>query len=203
LKTKFYYHRHSNHLVENDEKFKNDYNEIISVINSVSDEELVKGFNQRKMIRPNTKSLSEPVNYLLKEKLLQLGWKSESGIFKEPPYNQGNRSRWRLDFAKNKISIEVAFNHQEATAHNIMKPVLASELNHVKKDIQTELGIIIVATEAMKKERNVDSAIGTFEKFIEYFKPYNNLITVPIVLIGLEKPNTFYVDKKTKEIKLV
>ncbi len=203
MKTKFYYHRHSNHLVENDEKFKNDYNEIISVINSVSDEELVKGFNQRKMIRPNTKSLSEPVNYLLKEKLLQLGWKSESGIFKEPPYNQGNRSRWRLDFAKNKISIEVAFNHQEATAHNIMKPVLASELNHVKKDIQTELGIIIVATEAMKKEGNFDSAIGTFEKFIEYFKPYNNLITVPIVLIGLEKPNTFYVDKKTKEIKLV
>ena len=84
-----------------------------------------------------------------------------------------------------------------------MKPVLASELNHVKKDIQTELGIIIVATEAMKKEGNFDSAIGTFEKFIEYFKPYNNLITVPIVLIGLEKPNTFYVDKKTKEIKLV
>ena len=203
MKTKFYYHRHSNHLVENDEKFKNDYNEIISVINSVSDEELVKGFNQRKMIRPNTKSLSEPVNYLLKEKLLQLGWKSESGIFKEPPYNQGNRSRWRLDFAKNEISIEVAFNHQEATAHNIMKPVLASELNHVKKDIQTELGIIIVATEAMKKDGNFDSAIGTFEKFIEYFKPYNNLITVPIVLIGLEKPNTFYVDKKTKEIKLV
>ena len=203
MKTKFYYHRHSNHLVENDEKFKNDYNEIISVINSVSDEELVKGFNQRKMIRPNTKSLSEPVNYLLKEKLLQLGWKSESGIFKEPPYNQGNRSRWRLDFAKNKISIEVAFNHQEATAHNIMKPVLASELNHVKKDIQTELGIIIVATEAMKKGGNFDSAIGTFEKFIEYFKPYNNLITVPIVLIGLEKPNTFYIDKKTKEIKLI
>ena len=63
----------------------------------------------------------------------------------------------------------MAFNHQEATAHNIMKPVLASELNHVQKDIQTELGVIIVATESLKKGGNFDSAIGTFEKFIECF----------------------------------
>jgi hypothetical protein len=83
-----------------------------------------------------------------------------------------------------------------------MKPVLASELNHVKKDIQTELGVIVVATDEMKRKGNFDSAIGTFEKFIEYFKPYNNLITTPIVLIGLEKPDTFYIDNKLKEVKI-
>ena len=113
------------------------------------------------------------------------------------------RNNLSLDYVKNKISIEVAFNHQEATAHNIMKPVLASELNHVKKDIQTELGLIIVATESLKKKGNFDSAIGTFEKFIEYFKPYNNIISIPIVLIGLDKPDDFYIDSKIKEIKLI
>ena len=198
MKTKFYYHRHSNHLVENDEKFKNDYNEIISVINSVSDEELVKGFNQRKMIRPNTKSLSEPVNYLLKEKLLQLGWKSESGIFKEPPYNQGNRSRWRLDFAKNKISIEVAFNHGEAIAHNILKPVLSSEESSLDKEYVTQIGIIITATKELKKSGNFDSATGTFDDFIEYFHPYSFFIRCPMIIIGIEGLETFYIDKKTK-----
>ena len=196
-----YFHRHSNHLVKQDNKFKNEYNEIMDSINSISEKDLVKTFNERKKTRPNTKSLSEPINLLLKEKLSGFGWTLESGIFKEPPYNQGNRSRWRLDFAKNKTSIEVAFNHQEATAHNIMKPVLASELNHVQKDIQTELGVIIVATESLKKGGNFDSAIGTFEKFIEYFKPYNNVITVPIVLIGLETPETFLIDKATREVK--
>jgi hypothetical protein len=202
LKTTFYFHRHANHLINNDEKFRSDYNEILTTINSLTDSELIEGFNQRKKVRPNTKSLSEPINFLLKEKLQRFHWKAESGIFKEPPYNQGNRSRWRLDFAKNKISVEVAFNHQEATAHNIMKPVLASELNHVKKDIQTELGVLVVATDEMKRKGNFDSAIGTFEKFIEYFKPYNNLITTPIVLIGLEKPDTFYIDNKLKEVKI-
>ena len=202
MKTNFYFHRHANHLINHDEKFRSDYNEILTTINSLTDLELIEGFNQRKKVRSNTKSLSEPINFLLKEKLQRLQWKVESGIFKEPPYNQGNRSRWRLDFAKNKISVEVAFNHQEATAHNIMKPVLASELNHVKKDIQTELGVIVVATDEMKRKGNFDSAIGTFEKFIEYFKPYNNLITVPIVLIGLQKPDTFYIDEKLKEVKI-
>ena len=203
MRFSLYHHRHANHLVENDEKFKTEFLEITKTIKSITDEDLINSFYQRKKARPNTKSLSEPINYILKEKLEELKWKAESGIFKEPPYNQGNRSRWRLDFAKNKTSVEVAFNHQEATAHNIMKPVLASELNHVKKDIQTELGVIVVATESMKKRGNFDSAIGTFEKFIEYFKPYNNLITVPIVLIGLEKPEGFYVDKQSKKIKRV
>ena len=200
MKSIFFYHRHANLLVENDSDFQLDYKELISVINSISDQDLIEKFNQRKSERQNIKSLSEPINNLLKTKLTQLGWKSESSLFKEPPYNQGNRSRWRLDFAKNKISIEVAFNHQEATAHNIMKPVLASELNHVKKDVQTEIGVIIVATDKMKKMGNFDSAIGTFEKFQEYFKPYHNLITVPIVLIGLCAPETFKIDKDSKKI---
>ena len=198
-----YFHRHSNHLIKHDEKFKNDFEEIKTTLNSITDADLIKNFNERKIERPNIKSLSEPINSLLKENLQALNWDAESGIFKEPPYDSGNRSRWRLDFAKNKISVEVAFNHQEATAHNIMKPVLASELNHVQKDIQTELGVIIVATEDMKRKGNFDSAIGTFEKFIEYFKPYNSLITVPIVLIGLEKPQTFQIDSKSKKITMI
>ena len=77
-----------------------------------------------------------------------------------------------LDFAKNSISVEVAFNHAEAIAHNIIKPVLASELNHVQK-IQTKLGIIVTATKYETK--GFDGAVGTFEQFIEYFKPYSAL----------------------------
>jgi hypothetical protein len=103
-----------------------------------------------------------------------------------------------LDFAKNNISVEVAFNHQEATAHNILKPVLASELNHVKKEVQTKMGVIIVATKEMKKAGNFDGAIGTYESFQEYFKPYNNIITTPIVLIGIKAPSSFIIDEETK-----
>lgn len=199
MKHTLYYHRHADRIVKSDSKFKDDYNELIAVIDSLSDKDLIEAFNIRKTERPNIKSLSEPINHLLKERLTSRDWISESPIFYDKVYR--TPKKWRLDFVKNNIALEVAFNHGEAIAHNIMKPVLSSELNHVKKDIQTGMGIIICATNELKKKGNFDSAVGSFEKFIEYFKPYQSLIPTPVILIGLEQPETFYIDKSTKEVK--
>ena len=199
MKLLYEYHRDSD-LVAQKPDFVNDYSEIENTLKDISDDDLVETFNRRKVERPNIKSLSEPINFLIKERLQKLNWNIESGIFKEPPYNTTNSSRWRLDFAKNNISVEVAFNHGEAIAHNIMKPVLASELNHVQKEIQTKMGIIITATNNMKIKGGFDGAVGSFEKSIEYFKPYNMLIPTPIILIGIDEPETFYIDKESKEV---
>jgi hypothetical protein len=192
----FYYHRFANLLVDGVDEFSIDFNEIITVLNSITDEDLINDFNERKLSRSSTKSLSESINKLLKVRLTELGWIAESPIFREEPYDSTNNSAWRLDFAKNNISIEVAFNHGEAIAHNIIKPVLASELNHVQKNIQTKLGVIITTNEDMKRKGGFDGAVGTFEKFISYFKPYSNIVTTPIVLIGLKEPKTFEIVNK-------
>jgi len=199
MKHTLYYHRHADQIVKSDLKFKDDYNELIAVIDSISDNDLIEAFNTRKTERPNIKSLSEPINHILKERLTLNGWIPESPIFYDKVYR--TLKKWRLDFVKNNIALEVAFNHGEAIAHNIMKPVLSSELNHVEKDIQTGMGVIICATNDLKKAGNFDGAVGSFEKFIEYFKPYQNLLPTSIVLIGLNPPSTFYIDKDSKEIK--
>ena len=196
----YYYHRNSNLLVE-DEEFEEDYQELVNALETISDKDLENGFLSSS--RENIKSLSEPINDLIKDRLVKLGWNAESGLFKEAPYDRTNSSRWRLDFAKNSISVEVAFNHAEAIAHNIIKPVLASELNHVQKEIQTKLGIIVTATKSMKSKGNFDGAVGTFEQFIEYFKPYSAIVPTPIVLIGIEAPETFVINKELKEIQYI
>lgn len=198
MKHTLYYHRHADQIVKSDSKFKDDYNELIAVINSISDNDLIETFNARKTERPNIKSLSEPINHLLKERLTSKNWISESPIFYDKVYRTNRK--WRLDFVKNNIALEVAFNHGEAIAHNIMKPVISSELNHVQKDIQTGMGVIICATNDLKKAGNFDGAVGSFEKFIEHFKPYQNLIPTSIVLIGLNSPSTFIIDRDSKEI---
>lgn len=198
MKHTLYYHRHADQIVKSDSKFKDDYNELIAVINSISDNDLIEAFNARKTERPNIKSLSEPINHLLKERLTSKNWISESPIFYDKVYRTNRK--WRLDFVKNNIALEVAFNHGEAIAHNIMKPVISSELNHVQKDIQTGMGVIICATNDLKKAGNFDGAVGSFEKFIEHFKPYQNLIPTSIVLIGLNSPSTFIIDRDSKEI---
>ena len=107
------------------------------------------------------KSLSTSINHLIKIRLEEKGWKSESKIFKSGSY----KHPWRLDFTKGKFSVEVAFNHGEATAWNLMKPVIASEINHVDKEIQTEIGIVVFATSEMKRSGGFDGTVKTFEDF--------------------------------------
>jgi hypothetical protein len=194
MEYKTYSHRFARNIIKDDLDFKLDYEEIISVIDGISDLDLKEKFSEEQSKRKGTKSLSTSINKLIKEGLLAKGgWSPESAIFKEDDYVKGNTSYWRLDFQKNNIAIEVAFNHQEATAHNIMKPVMAGELNHVEKAVQSRMGIIICATENLKKQGGFDGSIGTYERFISFMRPYNNFVTIPLLIIGLESPRSFLV----------
>jgi len=179
-------HLHADAVLQLSEK-KLALEEIFSAIRGISDNDLIRHFEAG----PASKSLSKSINALLRESLSGLGWSPESPIFQDDNYSD---RRWRLDFAKGPISVEVAFNHGEAIPWNLLKPVLASRLNHVRKAIQTEVGIVICATEALKFAGNFDSAVGEFEKFKRYLNPMQEVLNAPILLIGLEAPETFHVE---------
>lgn len=176
-------------IVSSEENLRPLWLEIIESIESITDEEIIDNFNNQKR---KAKSISESLNQIIKDKLLAKGWKPESPIFNNRDYEKSRY--WRLDFAKGLISVEVAFNHSEAIAWNLIKPVLASELNHVKKAIQTRVGVIICATNDLKQNGGFDGAVGTFEKYIQYLKPLNNILSVPIVIVGLKPFQTFFVE---------
>ena len=177
--------RHGEIILNNEANYKIVWNELLSVIENITDNEIIEYHenNPRK-----AKSISESINNILKSKLVVLGWNEESYIFQDDEYS-GNR--WRLDFAKDSISVEVAFNHGEAIAWNLIKPVLAGELNHVKKEINTEIGVIICATKELKDKGGFDGAVGEYEKFLTYLNPLRDILSVPMVIIGLEAPTTF------------
>lgn len=177
--------RHGEIILNNEPDYKIVWNELLSTIENITDDEIIEHHenNPRK-----AKSISESINNILKSNLVALGWNKESSIFQDDEYS-GNR--WRLDFAKDSISVEVAFNHGEAIAWNLIKPVLASELNHVQKEINTEIGVIICATKELKDKGGFDGAVGEYEKFLTYLNPLRNVLSVPILIIGLEAPSTF------------
>ena len=123
----------------------------------------------------------------------------EAKIFSEPYYSK--EKEFRLDCAKSDTSVEVAFNHSGSISWNIIKPFLASQFNHVKKDIQTKLAVIITATKEFKMTGGFDGAIGTYEDYIAYFKPLSMLTMVPIIVIGIEKPKSFYIETEKNKSK--
>lgn len=196
----FFYtsHRNALELLENNPSYLEDWYELKSIIENITDEKLISYFTTHS--DGKNKSLSVAINRLLKDELVENGWQSESPIFQDPRYID---DKWRLDFAKNKIAIEVAFNHGEATAWNLIKPNLSGELNHVKKAIQTEIGVIITATDELKAKGGFDSAVGSYEKFLTYLQPMRNMLSVPMLIIGLNSPENFVIRHEKRDGKKV
>lgn len=191
--------RHAEEIFMVDKDFTYLWEEVQDVLNSITDEDIINEFNSETR---EAKSISEAINKLIDVRLVAKGWNLQSCIFADPEYSD-NKGTWRLDFTKDNIAIEVAFNHGGNVSWNLIKPVLSSELNHVKKAIQTQAGIIITATDKMKKAGGYDGAIGTYEKYVEYLKPLNNLLTTPMIIIGLDPPKTFIIEHRKEGNKTI
>lgn len=196
-------HRHALELLNTVPEYRVLWAEIKQALESVTDEAVIEHFQKNFSGRP-VKSISRSINTLLDDALSSMGWKSQSQIFSSSEYGEHT---WRLDFAKgldfldleavgttdrnSGISVEVAFNHGGSIAWNLIKPVIASEINHVPKAIQTSLGIVIAATEDLKVSGGFDGAVGTFENYVSNLLPLRNLLTVPIAVIGLKSFSSF------------
>ncbi|MBW2560066.1 MAG: hypothetical protein JRE40_04325, partial [Deltaproteobacteria bacterium] len=186
MKYRVHSHRNCEELFTTSPGYMSLWSEIRASLDAITDEALAERFCAE--YEGKNKSMSALLNKMIKENLVAAGWSPESGIFSEGEYIH---STWRLDFAKEDVSVEVGFNHGEAVAWNLIKPVLASELNHVHKAIQTSAGVIIAATQDLKDAGGFDSAVGTWEKYVSYLRPLRNLLTVPLCIVGLEAPELF------------
>ena len=201
-----YSHRHADAIIANNPQLKERYEQFIGALRSISDEELIEDFMSKKAeyaARGTAfKSMTPSINGILKARLLEIpGWEAEVDIFNDTTGAIGN-TEWRLDFAcDNAFCVEVAFNHGEAIAWNLLKPVLSCELNHVEKAVQGQLGIYVCATDNMKIAANIDSASGSFEKVLRYLPPMMNQLTIPMMIIGLEPFETFKISTNAEVVR--
>jgi hypothetical protein len=206
MKYKLRGHRHALSVVTETE-FCTDWAEFKTVLDSITDEMLIQDFerfNAEAVSSGKRKamSLSRSINALIDEGLVGRGWTRQSKIFGDARFVD---KKWTLDFAKKTpgepngggtFSVEVAFNNAGSMAWNLIKPVLASELNHVSKAVQTQIGIIVFATESLKKAGCFDNTVGTFELAQDHLAAMQNILVTPIVLVGLEAPESFVVEEE-------
>lgn len=200
-------HRFAAPIIQSDSLLAERYAQFTGAIEGITDEELVDDFLYRKShprarsrqesLAPRyIKSMSASINSLLRERVMEYpGWQSEVDIFNDEDSPE-RHTEWRLDFAcDDAFCVEVAFNHAEAIPWNLLKPVLACELNHVRKAVQGRVGIYVCATEPMKRAGNFDGVVGSYEKVLRYLQPMMNQLTIPIMVIGLLPFETFRVSR--------
>ena len=199
MKYQTHQHRFGLDIINSDAKLADLWTDITKTLDGITDQRIIEDYE----LSSNAMSISAAINNLIDQDLKTLGWTAQSAIFQGSDYEGKS---WRLDFAKTTkvsneeksgIAIEVAFNHGEAIAWNLLKPVLAAEINHIntETDIGVGVGVYICATENLKEAGAFDSAVGEYEKVLRYLGPLFAKLTVPMVIVGLEAPETFRVEK--------
>ena len=187
-------HRHADLIFTGLAEIRPEWLEICDAIAEISDEDIIKEFESNPR---EAKSISQAINRLIKARLVSKGWLSESFIFADREYAEQARGVWRLDFTKEHLCVEVAFNHRSDISWNMLKPTLASELNHVLKAVQADGGVIVTATQDLKDAGGFDGAVGTFEDYVQYLRPLSQILTAPLMIVGLEPPTTFRIETET------
>jgi hypothetical protein len=197
-------HRFALDIVESNPELKSLWEEILEVITSISDDDLITEYSNGK----SRMSLSEAINKLIDRRLVLKNWTPQSAIFQGEEYSD---KKWKLDFSKRinqpqkgitGMAVEVAFNHGEAIAWNLMKPVLAAEINQVETqtNIGTGIGVYICATAELKENGGFDGAVGEYEKVLRYLNPMFQKLTAPLIILGLQSPASFRIVKTKNAI---
>tara|TARA_Y100000816_G_scaffold117642_1_gene82510 strand:- start:934 stop:1683 length:750 start_codon:yes stop_codon:yes gene_type:complete len=206
-------------ISSNDSKYQaisNRYNEVKEVLDNILDEDIRNPFQEYcdntykdypgKPMQPKPgKSPQKILNKVLKERFIEKGWDNETPIFykddEDLPEENKEFGNLRMDMSKSPIVMEASFNHGEAIEHNLFKLYLAISDTGITKRIKNfKLGVIIVPTDKLKLNANMDSVVGSYEKWKKYFRLYEGMNLPPYVLIGLKSFESFKVMEERAEV---
>lgn len=130
------------------------------------------------------------INRLFRERLAPSGWIEEPRLF---PANQKALRKWKMDFIKARIGVEVSFNHAEAVPWTFTRLNIAGESDKVIPEHRIDVGVAFFATETLKGWARMDSAVGTFELANAWLEMMRPIMPIPILVVGLSAdgwPNT-------------
>lgn len=168
----------------------NIFEEVFYLLKNIKSEEITKSFSSSH----NMKSISRPLSDIISDKLTKNSWISDKPILKFTEELDITRTkRWTLDFYKQEIGLEIAFDHNVGISWNIMKLFITASNTNYKKATNINYGVIITADNQLKSKGGFDGSIGTFEQYIEHSKVYESLSKTPILIIGLCAPDDFWI----------
>lgn len=91
-----------------------------------------------------------------------------------------------MDFVKDRIGVEVSFNHAEAIPWTFTRVDLASEAEAVRTPAKIEVGVVVCADRSLKAWSRMDGAVGTFDLARAWLNLMRPIIPLPIMVVGLK-----------------
>lgn len=136
------------------------------------------------------------LNRLIDARLASLGWRRqisvlEASLVEELSADGTTKKRkkagayWTMDFKKDDIGVEVSFNNAGVLSQNILRLSVLSENSGRPRSECIRVGVLVTATNAMKKWSHMDSTVLTFETVSRVMPHINFNIPTPLVLVGV------------------
>jgi hypothetical protein len=171
--------RHAREILEN----RDSWAELSMAARSITREDILRvhaGFEAEGKRSPAGGQTS--INRLFREQLAPSGWIEEPRLF---PGDQEALRKWKMDFIKARIGVEVSFNHAEAVPWTFTRLNIAGESEKVISEHRIDVGVAFFATETLKRWARMDSAVGTFELAIAWLEMMRPIMPIPILVVGL------------------
>jgi hypothetical protein len=124
------------------------------------------------------------INELFRRKLLAppRSWEGEPRLFAS---RSRDLSGWKMDFLKDRVGVEVSFNHAEAIPWTFTRLNIAGESESVVEEHRIDVGIAIFADKELKAWARMDQSVGVFDKAWLWLTLMKPIMPVPILVVGL------------------
>lgn len=178
---KIYPHRYADVILNSDYDLKN---EIESILESINYDEILTHFNEvndarRESGKKQMQGKQRILNERFKKEFLGRSWEEEKKVFGGEGEND-----LRIDFWKRSVGVDVAFNHRSFIGGDLLRFQAAAEVANIMK-----LGVYICARKTFLREispKDFNSLVN-FERTKWYLESFYPVLTVPILLIGIER----------------
>lgn len=124
-------------------------------------------------------ALNEVIRASLEQKY---GWEGQPRLFRS---DAEGLAGWKMDFFKDDIGVEVAFNNASYFPWIFSRLNVAGESSDVVKEHKVKVGITICAKRDAKKWGRMDSSVGVFEEVSLWLEVMRPILPIPMALVGL------------------
>jgi len=122
------------------------------------------------------------INELIDRRIGMLGgWTRQPHLFRG-----AELEKWKMDFLKDRIGVEVSFNHAEAIPWQFTRLNIAGESTRVRDEHRIDVGIVVCASPRLKQWARMDSAVGSFDQFSAWLREMRPILPTPLLLMGLD-----------------
>lgn len=125
------------------------------------------------------------INQLIDARLKAVSWRAQPPLYIGGDKRGHELAGWKMDFKKERVGVEIAFNHQEAIPWIFTRLNLAGESKEVLEASRIDVGIAAFAAKSLKTWGRMDAAVGTFAQAKLWLEKMRPVMPVPIVVVGL------------------